>query len=142
MAEILLSCFRECTINCINFISKCCRKFISKINFNTREDYVLKQFERVSNAAFSGLVDEAAYFRGMGRKNNLNMNELRKEVMNDLNASAVPSSVNSNGEKSQERMDFSNIPLSSNSTSTSTTAMKRTTSVQNANSSDKQTYNS
>ena len=60
------------------------RKFISKINFNTREEFVLNQFERVSNAAFSGLVDEAAYFRGMARKNNLNMQELHQEVLADL----------------------------------------------------------
>ena len=36
----------------------------------------MDNFETVSNAAFSGLVDEAAYYGDMGRKNNLNKKQV------------------------------------------------------------------
>ena len=106
---------------CINLIFFC-RKFISKVNFNKREDLVLHHFERVSNAAFSGLVDEAAYFRGMGRKYNLNMNDLRNEVLQDLRSSSASSANNDNSVTSGSRNSARtcvNIPSSNSGNNTS-----------------------
>ena len=79
---------------------------------------VLEHFERVSNAAFYGLIDEAAYFRGMGRKNNLNMADLRKEVMDDLQSqNAIPSY------SASKKNPSSNTELRNPATSSSTVSM-------------------